>query len=171
MVSVEIANKEAFNRGLERARNSVSDLRVPLNLIAIDFYKSQKSIFDSNRKGPGQYADLSQAYKAAKMKEVGFVYPILKRTGLLEESVTNAASTNGGYVIINKDTLVFTTRVPYAEYLQNGTSKMPARPFFLVGPEAPRYATSQMQGRMGRWLNILNDFVIQKLNSELKTEE
>lgn len=170
MVSVEIANKEAFNRGLERAKRVTSDLRVPLTLIAIDFYRSQKSIFDSTRKGPGQYADLSQAYKAAKMKEVGFVYPILKRTGLLEESVTNAASKNGGYVIINKDTLVFTTRVPYAEYLQNGTSKMPARPFFLLGPEAPRYATEDMMGRVGRWLRTLNNFVLEKMRTELESE-
>jgi len=168
-IEIELLNKQRLIAGLERAKRATEDLRLPLGLIRADFYKSEKSIF--RLKSPGQYDDLNAEYKKAKAREVGFVYPILKRTGRLEESVTSPSSPDSNSYIINKDTLVIETKVPYAIYHQEGTSKMPRRPFFIIGPESPKHATSEMQGRLERWLNILNDYAILKTQQELEQTE
>ncbi len=164
-VELELKNKERFLAAINRAKQVSEDLTLPLTLITKDFYKSQQGIFQL--KGPGQYADLSKKYKAEKAALLGSAYPILKRSGRLEKSVTNPNSPDAWNYIVNKDTLILESRVEYGIFHQLGTSKMPRRPFFFIGPEAPTYATDEMKGRAERWLNILNSYVLRKLKQEI----
>lgn len=160
--SYEIDNDKKFQSALIRAKAVTDDLSVPLGLISKDFYKSERAIF--LLKGPGQYPDLKESTKAQKLR-LGFsVYPILKRTGRLEGSVTNPSHPDAVNQIINKRTLVIGSTVPYGVYHQSDAprSKIPLRKFLFIGPES-RFANSDQQGRVGRWLNILNSYVLKKL--------
>ena len=165
--SYEVDNDRRFRNALRRALLVTDDLQLPLNLIAKDFYKSERAIF--KLKSPGLYPDLSEKYKPAKRRAVGFIYPILKRGGKLEKSMTNPKSKGSINHIVNKQALILGTRVKnkkgvfYPAFLQDGTSKMPARKFLFIGPEAPRFAKGPLAGRPERWFNILNEFIFQKL--------
>lgn len=160
---IYIQNEVAFKASLREAAEAVSDLTIPLTLIAKDFYKSQRSIF--MLKGPGQYADLSAKYKPKKERKWGFVYPILKASGALEASVTDPKAPGAINYIVNKKTLVLGTSVasptgfPYPKALQEGTKNMPSRPFFFIGPESGK-GTTETQGRFERWTSILRSSVI-----------
>lgn len=158
--SYSVDNDGKFRAALERAKGLVSDLRTPLTLIAQDFFKSQKAIWMLS--GPGQYPDLSARYKVLKQKKYGFMYPILEATGALKRSMTNPKDPNAISEIINKDTLIVGTRVPYAKFHQSDEPRktLPLRKFLFIGPEAPRFATSEQMGRLYRWNNILNAYVL-----------
>jgi len=165
MVGAEIyvSNLQSFQSALDRARRASSDLTIPLTLISRDFYKSERAIF--KLQSPGQYTDLSERYKKQKRKAVGFIYPILKRNGALEKSVTEPTAPDSINQIINKNTLIIGTSVPYAYKHQYGVG-VPMRPFLFIGPEST-YASSEQAGRLTRWNNILNEYVLQVTNREV----
>lgn len=160
--SYKIENDAKFRAGLKAAAAAVGDLTVPLTLIAKDFYKSEKAIF--MLKGPGQYPDLKEKTKEAKRRGGFSVYPILKRTGRLGESLTNPTHPDAFNQILNKTTLVIGTQVPYGVYHQSDAPrfKIPLRKFLFIGPES-KFAGSEQRGRLERWMNILQGFVMQKL--------
>lgn len=151
-----VENLARFQKAMDRAKAQVADLTIPLTLIAKDFRKSQKSIFQL--KGPGGFPDLSRAYKKEKLKAVGFVYPILVRSGQLRDSTTEAGHPMGVAQIVNKNTLLIGTKVPYAKKHQDGIG-VPQRQFLFIGPESSN-ARSEQQGRLERWNNILNAYVL-----------
>ena len=157
----KVDNDKRFAQALDRARAAMSDLTIPLTLISKDFYRSERAIFQL--KSPGQYEDLKPSTKIDKQRRGFSIYPILKRTGRLEKSLTSPADSEAVNQIANKRTLVIGTQVPYAGFLQDGTRNMPARPHLFIGPEAPRFAVSETAGRPERWLNILNEFVLKKM--------
>lgn len=159
----EVKNLREFRKVLQAAGGIVQDLRFPFKQISGDFYKSEKSIFQL--KGPGRYKDITPQTKTQKLREVGFIYPILKRTRRLEKSVTSPR-TKDSILKIGKKELIIGTKVPYAAFHQEGTKRMPRRPFFFIGPEAPRFATRRQQGRLERWTSILEAFVAKKLEQE-----
>lgn len=162
-VSYSADNDKQFRNALNKASKTTDDLRIPFTLIAADFYRSQTAIF--KLKSPGQYPDLSPRYKPAKIKAVGFAYPILKRNGFLEIAASVQFG-SGNITKINTKELdmgVEESAVPYAKYHQTGTKKMPMRKFLFIGPEAIRFANSEQQGRLERWLGILNGYMLQKL--------
>ncbi len=164
--SYSVDNDKAFRNSLNKAYQATGDLTIPFTLIAADFYRSQAAIW--KLKSPGLYPDLSESYKPRKLKKAGFLYPILKLNGYLEV----AASVQGGPGNITRITPKDLTlgvderSVPYAIYHQSDAprKKIPLRKFLFIGPEAPRFANSEQQGRLERWIGILNGFVIQKLN-------
>lgn len=166
-----VDNDRKFREALARAKAEVSNLTLPLTLIAKDFQRSEKAIF--LLKSEGQYPDLSENYKPEKKKAVGFLYPILKRTGALERSLTTPTDPDTILEIVNQDTLFIGTRVKYAIYHQSDEprKKIPLRKFLFIGPEAPRFATSDMMGRPERWLNILNAFVLRKMGAPVESEK
>lgn len=168
MVSGEIANYAKFQEAIARGRAAVQDLTVPLMLIAKDFYRSEKAIFQLS--GPGQYPDLSPKYKKQKQKRWGRIYPILMASGALRDSVTSGSDKNSISQVVNRTSLIIGTRVEYAAYLQEGTMHMPARPFLFIGPES-RYANSEQQGRVGRWMNILNAYVLRAMGESVTLPE
>lgn len=163
-----VDNDRTFQAAIDRARNVTDDLRIPLTLISKDFYKSEKAIFQLS--GPGKYPDLADSTKRQKQKAGFSVYPILKRTGRLEKSLTKPRSSDSINEIINKKVLIIGSKTPYLIFHQSDKprKKIPLRKALFIGPEAPTFATSDQMGRTERWLNIMNEFVLEKLKVELE---
>lgn len=176
--SYSVDNDKRFARALKEASAVSQDLRVPFGLILRDFYKSQAAIF--KLKGPGQYPpfknsirvkpnrrsgsgfDVSKSpYQRAKIKAVGFDYPLLVRTGALSNSLLGP-NNKGSVSLITQLSLTIGTLIKYGIYHQSdeARSKIPLRKFLFIGPEASQFATSEQMGRLVRWLGIL-DFHIQ----------
>lgn len=169
IISYSVANDAAFRAALARARASVSDLRIPFALIARDFYRSQQAIF--KLKSPGKYDDFKNGgpksrYAKAKLKAVGFKYPLLVRSGKLARSFGGPGAPSN-ITQIEKISLTMGTTVEYGAYHQSDEprSKIPLRKFLFIGPEASRFATSGQMGRLERWNNILNDQVLKSLKA------
>lgn len=134
-LKVDVTAFKRLNRALRIASRDLQDLRVPLEEIHDRFMQSRRFIF--KLKSPGLYEDLSPAYKKRKAK-FGPVYPILRDTGRLERSVT---TNNGDHIkIIRPKHLTIGSSVPYADFHQEGTRKMPKRPFLFWGPESKQFA-------------------------------
>lgn len=157
--SYSVDNDKKFNRALKEAASLVKNLRPALMDIARDFYKSERAIF--NLKGPGQYPPISERYGEKKKDEVGFVYPLLLRTGILMDSVTGPDNFGSIFKIVNNNTLIIGTSIPYGVTHQYGdpSRNIPERKFLFIGPEASRYAVGETQGRLQRWLQILENHI------------
>ena len=161
----------AFQKKLERVFRATGDLTIPLTLMAESWFKGNQSIF--NLKSKGRYEDLSDKYKKSKEKAVGFVYPILMRTGRLADSITDSDAAESINMIVNKNTLVLGTRTPYAIYHQSqsdgpsgsGRTKMPYRPFLFVGVE--QIAPNDIQNnRLKTWMKTLDNYFQQVMDSK-----
>jgi hypothetical protein len=161
--SYNVDNDRKFRNAIDQALTQVNDLTIPLTLITKDFFRSQRAIW--NLKGPGQYPDLAESTKKSKLMAGIPVYPILKRTGALEKSMVNPSDSNAVAQIVNRKGLILGTRVAYGVYHQSDRPRgpIPLRKFLFIGPEAPRFASSDQMGRLDRWLNILNGYVAEKL--------
>jgi phage gpG-like protein len=150
---------KAFQSAIKDALKQVSDLTIPFTLITKSWFKGNASIFAL--KGPGKYEDLTEKYKERKKADVGFIYPILKRSGLLAKSITQAGDSNSINYIINKKTLVLGTKVSYGPVHQFGSTKrsIPKRPFILIGAE--QVSPPEINRRREAWIAILEDYVRQ----------
>ncbi len=146
-----------LQNALKIALQSVQDLTIPYRLITNDWFRSNRAIF--TLKGPGKYTDLSEKYKIQKQKAVGFVYPILKRSGLIEKSITDPSDPNSINLIINGSTLILGTKVSYAPYHQFGTKTLPVRPVIFTNGE--QSSPNDMYNRSGAWAKIITDYVLQ----------
>lgn len=169
--SYQVDNDRSFRDALKRAAAVSQDLRVPFGLILQDFYKSQQAIF--KLQGPGQYPDFKNGgpnskYAIKKQAEVGFKYPLLVKSGSLAASLLGP-NNRGSISKITSLSLTVGTSIPYAIYHQSDKprSKIPLRKFLFIGPEASKYATSEQMGRLQRWNNIMNDYVLRKLKQEM----
>lgn len=173
--SYSVDNDKIFADALAEASRLADDLRVPLTLIAVDFYKSQRSIF--TLQSEGQYDDLSELYKERKSRPrslggAGFVYPILKFSGKLEKAASVRGAT-GNITQVNKKTLTIGVKdsvIPYAKYHQTdkaGSRKIPLRKFLFIGPESSKYDTPQTAGRLERWISTLREHMIQNVGKPL----
>lgn len=165
--SYSIENDKAFQAAITKLEAKIQDLTIPLTEISKDFYKSEKSIFQLQ--GPGQYPDFkSEKSRQQKIREVGFAYPLLLRSGALGESVTSPTAPGSINQIVNKKLLILGTSLPYAIFHQSDRprSKIPLRKFLFIGPEAKDVATSDQQGRLERWVGILEDFLLTNWSEE-----
>lgn len=175
-ISIVVDPDKKFQALIERAGKVTGDLTIPFTLITKDWFKSNKAIF--SLKGKGKYADLSPAYKKQKMRAVKFIYPILKRSGLLATSLTEAGSTGSVSEIFTTPSgqgLLLGTRVtnkegaPYPIYLQRGTLnedksvKMPARPFVFIGAEQ---TDDKLNRRREAWVKIFEKHIQDFLDRE-----
>ncbi len=168
--SYSVDNDLRFRNAIKKASEVSDDLRVPFGLILRDFYKSQQSIF--KLKSAGKYPPFKGAlgkdgmtdYQRSKKKAVGFDYPLLMRTGRLAASLLGP-SNPGSISSITKLSLAFGTSIPYGIYHQSDDArpKMPLRKFLFIGPEAPRFATSEQMGRAERWLGYIGDHIARSL--------
>jgi len=191
--SYVLENDVRFKQMLTNAAKVVQDFRVPFGLISRDFYRSELAIF--KLKGPGLYPpfknshrvqfetdtyggvrrlapkkqfDVSKSeYQQRKLKDRGFDYPLLVASGKLAASITKP-NAPGSINIITPLSMVLGTSVSYGIYHQSDEPrhKMPLRKFIFIGPEAPQFANSDQQGRLERWLNYVNDYVLKTLNKE-----
>jgi hypothetical protein len=156
--SYSVDNDKRFRNALKQASEVSTDLRVPFGLILKDFYKSEQAIF--SLKGPGKYPAISEKYGDRKQKLVGFRYPLLVRTGALAASLLGP-NNKGSVSQITNLSLTFGTMIKYGIYHQSDASrsKIPLRKFLFIGPEAPRFATGEQQGRLERWLGYISDHI------------
>ncbi len=158
--SYSVDNDNRFKDSLKAASKTVSDFRIPFGLISADFYRSEQSIF--KLKSPGMYPDLSEKYGKYKQKTKGFKYPILVRSGALATSMLGPRNP-GSINVISALSMFIGTSVKYGVYHQSDLprkSKLPLRKFLFIGPEAPRFASSEQAGRTQRWLGIISDHVM-----------
>jgi len=154
--SYTVDNDRRFRNALKEVSAVSTDLRIPFGLILRDFYKSEQSIF--SLKGPGKYPAISKKYGDQKQKLVGFRYPLLVRTGALAASLLGP-NNKGSVSKITNLSLTFGTAIKYGIYHQSDASrsKIPLRKFLFIGPEAPRFANSEQQGRLERWVGYISD--------------
>lgn len=157
MVKPIVDPGKKLSAALKKAGAKVADLTVPLQLISQQWFKSNNAIF--TLKSQGKYVDLSELYKPRKQAAVGFIYPILKRKGLLSASITDPAHPNAISFIINRKSLTLGTNVDYANFLDKGTSKMPARSVVLFGNE--QVAPDALAGRVRQWESMILDYCAQ----------
>jgi hypothetical protein len=177
--SYVVDNDRRFREALSEASKTVVDFRIPFGLISRDFYRSEQAIF--KLKGPGLYPPFKKSeekfdprtgrripgdgaksrYQLRKLKKYGFDYPLLVATGRLAASLlgpSNAGSINR----ITKLSLTIGTSVDYGIYHQSDEARkvIPLRKFIFIGPEAPRFANSDQQGRAERWFGYIRDHVV-----------
>lgn len=162
--SYTVENDDKVARAIERAAKATGNLKVPFGQIAKDFRKSRKAIFLLS--GPGGYPDLNSKYKNVKKKAVGFVYPILKLTGRLEQSVTEEQHPEN-ITRIQPDFMHMGTKVPYGINHQEGIG-VPLRKFLFIGPESVKFANSELTGFPERALNTLNSYVLRQLGKNMQ---
>lgn len=151
-IQFQVDPDRRFQAAVLEAIKKTGDLTEPFILITKRWFKANRAIF--TLKGPGKYTDLSPGYKLQKQKRVGFIYPILRYSGLLEASITNPDDANAINLIVNKTTLILGTKVSYAGFHQFGTKKMPARPPLLVG--VANSGDDANEREIEQWKNILN---------------
>lgn len=164
--SYTVDNDNKFRNAIERVSEISTDLRLPFGLILSDFYKSEQSIFKLKSagkyppfKGPKNPETGFTRYQAAKIKAVGFDYPLLVRTGTLANSLLGP-NNEGSVSKITNLSLTFGTSIRYGIYHQlSDESRLPLRKFLFIGPEAPTFATSEQMGRLQRWLGYIEDHI------------
>lgn len=153
-------NINNFQKEIKQALKKVSDLRPAFDEIVRSLYKSNKSIF--SLQGAGAYPDFkNDRSKNQKLRKVRFAYPLLKRSGRLETSITIRRSEDAREKI-EKTKFQLETVVPYSGFLQAGTRFMKARPFFFLGPESSKQAeldSNLMGGRFTRAVETIRGYV------------
>jgi len=173
--SYEIANDREFAAAIRKSQKKSSDLRIPFALVADDFYTSEKAIWQLGSRG--RYPDLADSTKADRRRRGQPLYPILRRTGKLERSMTNPRDTNA-IIVIGRKVLVIGTKatvktrkgnVPYPIFHQLGTKSIPIRKFLFIGPESSfslgGSPVNSQKGRLVRWLRILKDNTVEDSTS------
>jgi hypothetical protein len=106
-----------FQKEINKSIKLLGDLTIPYKLMTQSWFKGNHGIFPEKRGGPGQYADLSPAYKKTKKRYLGSPYPILRgffkpkgqparKSGKLARSMTDPDSPDSVNFIINKKILI-----------------------------------------------------------------
>ena len=190
--SYNVENDKLFQKNIDNALRELSDLRTPFKMIANDFYKSQEAIFKLKSQGKypdfggfnpgkparfqGEWLKRKDAYRLRKKHEVGFDYPLLKRSGALMKSVTNP-SAEGSFLNIQKTFIQIGSTIDYGKYHQSDLprEKIPQRKFLFIGPEAIRWAPDtggkyNPVGRTSRWINTLAGYFNKKMELLGRTE-
>lgn len=165
VTSYIIENDKDFERALQRLADVTNDYRIPFGLIAKEFYRSNKKIF--SLAGPGLYPDLSEKYKVQKQRQVGFIYPILFKTGRVASSLLNPSDPEAVRVL-TKQNLILGTDVPYVKFHQSDAprTRLPQRKVIFIdgGPfESSKGASTS--GRRETWLNIINQYIIDNIDN------
>lgn len=157
------ADKHKFEKKLKRLLDRADDFRPAFHTIGQMFRQSRKTIFDL--KGPGGYPDFkTEASKEQKIREVGFAYPLLLRTGRLFGSIVDKSHPEN-VTIIQKKGFAFGTRVSYAKYHNSNKTprrKIPQRKFIFWGVESRKFRrlTEDTRTFQGRAVRVLKDYIV-----------
>lgn len=173
-----VQNDKDFQAAIDRLAKSTDDFRIPFGLISREFYKTNKKIFQLKSKGlypplgGFNYNRLTPSGKTRqkeaeeqKQSEVGFIYPLLVRTGALASSMTNPSDPKA-IKLIGKQYLELGTAVEYGVYHQSDRprSKIPQRKFlFIDGGPLERSIGASTSGRRETWLNIINQYILDEI--------
>lgn len=138
-VTAKVVNFDEISKIMQDFIKVFGSARVPLSSVLTYWHKWNESyIFGLS--GPGQYEDLDEAYKDYKEAAVGFIYPILKFSGVLEASLTTQNSVYSVVELYDDELIMGTSAVSkrgdsYPLYLQEGTANMPGRQVVIKTPE------------------------------------
>jgi hypothetical protein len=181
VTSYIVENDKAFQAALKRLAASTNDFRIPFGLIAKEFYRSNKKIF--SLKSAGLYPDyggfrpnskvmfkgrlVTRKLKAKflKKKAVGFVYPMLVRSGKLASSLLNPSDPETVKIITRKS-LVLGSDVDYLKYHQSDKPRkvLPQRKaVFIDGGPLESSKGAKISGRRQTWLNIINQYILDNI--------
>ena len=179
-------NDKEFKALLDKVGKQVSDFRVPFGLIANHFYRGNKKIF--LLKGPGLYPVLGgfnpgdtvnfrgntvtkqKKAETLKKEQVGFIYPLLKRRGDIQKSLTSK-NDKGAEFFVGRNTLIMGTKVPHAKFHQSDSPRksLPQRKLvFIDGGPAETSKDALISGRAQAWANIIRDYVAQVISGSAK---
>lgn len=178
----ELQNQKDFALALRRYEQVASDFRPAFIAIASDFYRSNRKLF--TLQSAGLYQDLAPVpsgtppttsnykdQKAARSR-TGSPYPILVgETRRLSQSILGRNNRDSVFFLGRKE-LIMGTSTPWAKYHQSDDPRrvIPQRKIiFIDGGPADKSKDSSIAGRRERWLNIINDQIIQKITGELPT--
>ena len=133
---------KGLNEKIANAVKQFGNFRFEFGEIVRSLAKYNKSIF--NLVGSGKYAPLSPKYAEWKLRNYG-VKPILVLDGALRDSLIEPRGDINPNTIINitNTSMEYGTKLPFAAFVQEGTSKMPARPFHFID-EARRRIIDQI---------------------------
>lgn len=178
-------NDEAFKRGLKRLAQATDDFRIPFGLIGRHWYRGNKKIFGLASRGlypgfggfkpsekiqfKGQPTTRREAAEVTKSEEVGFIFPLLKRSGALEASLSSR-SAKGAVFFAGKHDLLMGTKIGYAIFHQSDKKRftLPQRKvIFISGGPAEKAKDSVVSGRREAWLNLINDHINQILTGSV----
>jgi phage gpG-like protein len=143
-LSIRVVGQAAMERGLARFTEGLADYRPLWRAIEDDFYAAEQEQFRTEGTATGpHWTALSPNY--AKWKETRFPGRlILERTGDLRRSLTDRQDPNA-LCIEERKTLTLGSRIPYASFHQQGTSKMPARPVMAAPEDFQRRVREHIQ--------------------------
>jgi hypothetical protein len=147
---VQIDPDGKFAEAVSDAIKKVDDLRPAFMAIIPSWFKSNRAIF--LLKGPGKFEDLTSAYKRQKQRAVGFMYPILRRSGFLEKSITESGDSDS-IVRMTKTDMDLGTSIPYAGFVHK------RRPFIMIGAE--QTGPEEFNVRRQRWIETIENYVLQ----------
>jgi len=126
----ETSDFEELDRYIAKLEKKIKHLKPVFLAMASWWYKNNMQLL--KLKGPGQYQDLAPTTKADKERKGFSVYPILKRTGRLLNSITQQGHSDT-VCIISDTEMIVGTKVPYGIYHQSSLprKKIPYRPFIF----------------------------------------
>ena len=171
---IDVDPGKEFQQQIDRAIKQGVDLRVPLGLIAKQWFRGNKAIF--KLKGPGQFP----AYKPAPNKYVdlkrkvfgGTEFPKLvgirpvgggryRESGKLRDSITNPLSPDAVEQVFNKRILTLGTKAKnakerlYPADLFFGTKHIKPHNFLLIGAEQ----TTEDNKRRKAYLETVKNYI------------
>jgi phage gpG-like protein len=150
-ITLGITGDEELAIAFQAMSRAVTDWRPFWPRIAGVFYESTRQRFASD--GFGTWPRLSDGYAKWKTKK----YPgegILSRTGDLRRSLTDRFGPHAVYEDEAQSLLLGTT-VPYANFHQYGTSRMPARPPIGLRDSDPDLMTAVALIQFARYAEAL----------------
>lgn len=185
VISFITENDKEFKAALDKAAEKISDFRVPFGLIYRHWSRGNKKIFSLNSEGlypvlggfnpraevvyRGKKTTKQEAAEVSKSEAVGFIYPLLKRSGRLEKSLLSRNHPDAEF-FIGRQSLVMGTNVPYAKFHQSDKprSKLPQRKMiFIDGGPAEKAKDAVVSGRLEAWTKIIDEYVSQVLTGEV----
>jgi hypothetical protein len=151
---------------IKKISKQINNLKVPFIEIRDRWYRDNEKLFESVS-GPGYYEDYKKpltprasgvsAYVERKRRELGSEYPMLVYTGKLSYSIL-APGREGGIEIMTEKELTLGTDIDYAEYLQDGTPYMVARPM-VMNEEVEGIFESMFEERAFVYTEIIRKYV------------
>lgn len=181
-----IQNNIAFQKQLDELGKATSNFKIPFRLIASDFYRSQKQIFQLKSEGlynplggfnfnsPSGFGTQTKRERAEALKERKTKHawaPILYgKTGNLKDS---SLSRNHKYSIffLGRQELHIGSSVPYGKFHQSDKPRtiMPQRKFiFITGGKGDMSKDSGINGRRERWTSIIETHIDQLLTGRIR---
>lgn len=132
------------NEEVKKRANAPFKLTDAGKLLASDFHSHMGQTFKAQGRR-SKWAPLTPAYAAYKSR-VRPGRPLLVFDGDLRASLTGNNKRKGWLYNARSRRLVMGSKVPYAQYHQDGTSRMVARPLFIL-----------TKGVRERWADIVRD--------------